>query len=369
VWESPIGTNAANYASAVKNHRGMNKIIQAASLRVGFVSLTDCAPLVVAHELGLFRKYDLCVSLRRELGWATVRDKIIYGELDAAHAPAAMPLAATLGLGSTPCDCVAPLVLSLEGNGITVSTGLFESCFNRKIPLLEEIQRLQRKKKLTFGVVAPFSSHRRLLRKWLSAQGVHPDRDVHIVVVPPPQMVANLKAGNLDGFCAGEPWNSAATIGRAGVCVASSAELDPGHPEKVLMVRREFTEERAQEHLALIAALMEASEWCAAPGNHENLIAMLARPEYVGVPAAELRRGVEEFCIFPDRALAEPSGDKAAWALELMRDSGLCPQPDGLNLPLARSVFRLDLFDQAMRLLSNNRSNHQNETEPESAIR
>jgi ABC-type nitrate/sulfonate/bicarbonate transport system substrate-binding protein len=331
-------------------------------LRVGFVPLTDCAPLVMAQELSLFQKHNLHVSLQRELGWATVRDKIIHGELDAAHALAPMPLAAALGLGSVPSDCVTGLVLSLNGNGITVSTQLFDSCFKRKTPFLDEVRRLRNEKTFTFGVVAPFSSHRHLLRKWLKAQRIDPERDVHVVVVPPPQMVANLKAGNLDGFCAGEPWNSAATTAYAGVCVATSDELDPGHPEKVLMVRREFAENRAPEHIGLVAALVEACEWCAAPGNREQLVATLARPEYVGVPSTTLRHGVEEFCLFPDRTNAGPSDDKLAWTLALMRSSGLCPRPELLNMPLARRAARLDHFERAVCLLSANPCEKEHET-------
>jgi ABC-type nitrate/sulfonate/bicarbonate transport system substrate-binding protein len=340
----------------------MSKKVQNISLRLGFVPLTDCAPLVMAEELGLFRKYELRVSLQRELGWATVRDKIIYRELDAAHALAPMPLAASLGLGSIPCDCLTALVMSLNGNGITVSAALFDSCFKPGIPLREEIRRLRHEKTFNFGVVAPFSSHRHLLRKWLSAQGVDPDRDVRVVVLPPPQMVSNLKAGNLDGFCAGEPWNTAAAAAHAGVCVATSADLDPGHPEKVLMVRREFAQKNAKEHVALVAALLEAGEWCAEPGNHQQLVATLARPEYVGVPSASLHRGVEEYCIFTDRTNAVPSDDKVAWTMQLLHDSGLCPRPEKLSLSLGRRSFHLEHFDQAARLLFTNTESTQHET-------
>ncbi len=343
-------------------YHGMSKKVQNTSLRLGFVPLTDCAPLVMAQELGLFRKYDLRVSLQRELGWATVRDKIIYRELDAAHALAPMPLVAALGLGSVPCDCLTSLVMSLNGNGITVSSRLFDSCFGPGIPLLEEIRRLRHEKTFNFGVVAPFSSHRHLLRKWLSTQGIDPDRDVRIVVLPPPQMVSNLKAGNLDGFCAGEPWSTAAAAARAGVCVATSGELEPGHPEKVLMVRREFAQKNAKEHVALVAALLEACEWCAEPGNRQELVTTLARPEYVGIPAASLRRGVEEDCVFTDRTNAGPSDDKVAWILQLMRASGLCPRPEQLNLPLARRAFHLEHFDQAVRLISMNTKTTEYET-------
>jgi ABC-type nitrate/sulfonate/bicarbonate transport system substrate-binding protein len=156
------------------------------------------------------------VKLKRELGWATVRDKINYGELEAAHALAAMPVTTTLGLGSIPCDCLTALVLNLNGNAITLSNDLWKRGVRDGETLRAEIKRSPRAKVLTFGVVFPFSSHRHLLRKWLASHGIDPERDVRIVVVPPPQMAANLKAGHLDGFCVGEPWNSVTVQSRAG---------------------------------------------------------------------------------------------------------------------------------------------------------
>src|SRR5438552_12946031 len=219
------------------------------ALQVGFVPLTDCAPLVMASERGLFRKYGLRVALSRELGWATIRDKVIHGELDAAHALAAMPVAATLGLGSIRCDCLTALVLNLHGNAITLSEELWRRGVRDGATLRAQILATRGANTLTFGIVYPFSSHHYLLRRWLESFGIRPNRDVRIVVVPPPQMVTNLKAGHLDGFCVGEPWNSVAVQSRAGWCIATSAELEPGHPEKVLMVRNDFAEKCAHEHL------------------------------------------------------------------------------------------------------------------------
>src|SRR6185437_13906564 len=250
------------------------------------------APLVMAHELGLFKKYGLRVKLHRELGWATIRDKVIHGELDAAHALAAMPVAATLGLNSIVCDCVTGLVLNLHGNAITLSNNLREHGVRDGASLKQTLLRLRGEKTFTFGAVASFSSHYFLLRKWLMDSGIHPERDVRIVIVPPPQMVTNLKAGHLDGFCVGEPWNSVTVQSRVGWCVAVSAELAPGHPEKVLMVRCDFVEKRAEEHTALLAALLEACTFCDEPQNHAQLFATLARPEYVGVAESALRRGI-----------------------------------------------------------------------------
>jgi ABC-type nitrate/sulfonate/bicarbonate transport system substrate-binding protein len=333
-------------------------------LRVGFVPLTDCAPLVMAQELGLYKKFGLNVVLSRELGWATIRDKVIHRELDAAHALDAMPVAATLGLGSIACDCLTALVLNLNGNAITLSKDLWKRGVRDGKTLREEIIRSRREKTYTFGCVFPFSSHRHLLRRWFAGHGIDPDKDVRIVIVPPPQMVANLKAGNLDGFCVGEPWNSVAVQSRAGWIAATSAELAALHPEKVLMVRADFAASRREEHIALVAALLEACEFCDVPENHEQIIQTLAQPQFVGVPANVLRHGIDgavdfghdteravrDFCIFHRDHANEPSGDKAAWALDLVRASGLCKEPSAINFAFARKIFRPEIFEQAVQL-------------------
>ena len=344
-------------------------------LRVGFVPLTDCAPLVMAQELGLYRKYGLDVRLFRELGWATIRDKIIYGELDAAHAVAGLPVAATLGIGSVPCECITALILNLNGNAITISNELWQGGVTSGEALRTEVLKQRGVRMLTFGVVSLVSSHHFLLRGWLAGAGINPDRDVRIVVVPPPQMVANLKSGNLDGCCVGEPWNSVAVQSRVGACVAVSSELDPGHPEKVLVVRQDFAERRADDHLALVAALLEACEYCDQPGHHDQVIQTLARPEFVGVPAAALRSGitgqfdfgrgslrhVPNFNVFHRDNANEPSGDKAAWVIQRMRDSGLGKDPNDFNFALGRRVFRADLYEQALQLRNATNTNNENE--------
>ena len=330
-------------------------------LRIGFVPLTDCAPIVMAKELGLFVKYGLRVELSRELGWATVRDKIVYGELDASHALAAMPLAATLGLGSAAVECLTALVLNLNGNAITLSNDLWKRGVRDGHSLREAIRSARRERVFTFGVVFPFSSHRHLLRKWLCNHGIDPERDVRVVTVPPPQMAANLKAGNLDGFCAGEPWNSVAVQARAGWIAATSVELEPEHPEKVLMVRRDFAEHRKPDHCSLLMALREACEFCDQPANHAEIARTLARPEYVGVTAEILAHGLsgsldcghgslrrlDDFLVFHRNQANDPSTDKAAWSFELVRASGLCPNPTDLNFALCRKVYRADIFREA----------------------
>ncbi len=352
------------------------------ALRAGFVPLADCAPLIMAQELGLFRQHNLNVVLSRELGWATVRDKIILGELEVAHALAAMPLAATLGLGSIRCACVAGLVLNQHGNAITLSNELWRNGVRDGRTLLTEVRRRPAGEKLTFGVVHPFSSHRHLLRQWLRQNGIDPDRDARIVVVPPPQMAANLKAGHLDGFCSGEPWNSVAVRERAGWIAAISAELDPGHPEKVVMARADFALQRAPEHLAFLAALIAACEFCDRAENRDFIAEVLARPEYVGVPAPILRRAfdgaldfghdtsrtVDDFCVFHRGGANEPTASKAAWVLQLVRASCLCPEPLRNAYDLGQQIYRMDLYTQAAQLAAQANFTPRNEPEYETLL-
>jgi len=343
------------------------------SLRLGFVPLTDCAPLAVAQELGLFRKYGLNVTLCRELGWAAVRDKIVTSELDAAQAVAGMPFAATLGIGSTRCECVTGLVLNLHGNGVTLSNELWQLGVRDAATLRDLIAATRHERTFTFGVVFPFSSHNFLLRGWLAAAGINPDTDVRIVVVPPPQMPGALDAGHIDGYCVGEPWNSVAVSSRVGWMLAASAELAPNHPEKVLAVRRDFAEECAAEHEALIAALLDACAYCDVPENRNTLAEILARREFLNCAPKDLfpalsgkmdfghgrTKSVEDFLVFHRRSANEPSADKAAWVANHLRNSKLATAAE-LTPALARSIFRCDIYDRAHALRASNQNPNEN---------
>jgi len=338
------------------------------TLRLGFVPLIDCAPLVMAYELGLFAKYGLNVELRRQPGWATIRDKILYGDLDAAHALAVMPFAATLGLGSIRNECVTGLVLNLHGNAITLSRELRQRGVRDARTLRAEIERCRGNKTFTFGVVFQWSSHNFLLRSWLASGGIDPDKDVRIVVVPPPAMFMNLKAGNLDGFCAGEPWNSIAVESGEGWCPAVSAQIAPGHPEKVLMVRRSFIETHATEHLRLVAALMEACAFCEKADNRRQISETLARPIYLNTPEEILQRSlsgpfhfdghraelVPDFHRFAGDGANEPSIKKAQWILEHLLRLGAIQDRTAIRTLASGAVFRADIYEEARKLIHAN---------------
>jgi ABC-type nitrate/sulfonate/bicarbonate transport system substrate-binding protein len=337
-------------------------------IRVGFVGLTDCAPLAVAKERGLFAARGLDVELSREIGWATIRDKIVYGELEAAHAPAGMLMAAAAGLNTVPAHCLTGLVLNLHGNAIVLSQRIAKAGATDGHKLREHLRR--KRERLTLGVVYHWSSHHVLLRQWLRDHGINPDRDVQVVIVPPSQVYANLRAGHLDGYCVGEPWASLAVMQRAGFVAARSAELAPLHPEKVLMARGDFAERAQHDHVALIAALIEACAWCEAPENRDELVALLARPEYVNAPAEALRMSmcgrydyglgrVEDcpgFNIFARGEANVPTEEKAAWVMESFVRTGLA-QREQFPADLRERCFRPDLYAQAQALVAESQTN------------
>jgi len=354
------GAHLKNVRMRKKNHARHRP------LRLGFVALADCAPIVMAFELGLFAKSGLEIELRREVGWATVRDKIVYGELDAAQAPAGLMVAASCGLGSVSADCLTGLILNLHGNAITLSQRLWKRGIHDGASLRRET--IERGLRCTLGVVHACSAHRFLLGEWLRAHRLEPERDVQIVVVPPAQVHANLKAGHLDGYCVGEPWNSLAVLSKTGWCVATSEELAPRHPEKVLMVRRDFAERSEDAHLALIAALLEACRFCERPENREALLETLAQPQYVGVPIQALRMSMAgtfdyghgrvekqpRFHVFAGENVNEPSSEKAQWVIESLLASGLIADSSVIPADRAAGCFRSDIFHQATQLSSAN---------------
>lgn len=288
-------------------------------LTLGFVPLTDCAPLVVARELGMFADEHLEVTLSREPSWANIRDKVMMGALDGAQMLAGMPVASQLGITAVRRPLIAALSLGLGGNAITVSRRLFERmrevdaeavrhrpCTACVLRTLIESDRRTGRPPLTFAVVYPVSSHNYELRYWLAAAGIDPDRDVRIVVIPPPQMVARLRAGEIDGFCVGEPWNSVAVQGGHGHVLITSDQLWHHKPEKVLGVTQEWAERHPLTLRALVRALMRAGQWLDDPDHREQAAALLARSEYVGVKEALLRLPLTEQMIYDPGESAVP---------------------------------------------------------------
>src|SRR5262245_35655670 len=204
-------------------------------LRIGFLPENDCAPIVVAYEFGLFKEYGLEVEIESQASWKHVHDKIIHGQLNAAHAPAMMPFLISSGLTPEKCDCVAGMVLSLQGNAITVSRELWRLGVRNAASLRQQMWEDRNRKTYTFGVSYPLAAQYSTLCQWLRSPEAPPYIDVKIESVPPEQLFPLLKLGYLDGYCAGEPWGSVAVQAGIGACIATSSTLAPLHPEKVLL--------------------------------------------------------------------------------------------------------------------------------------
>lgn len=328
-------------------------------MQVGFMPFYDCAPLVYALEASLFAKYDLEVELRRENSWSSLRDRLVEGELDAAHAPATLPFLANLGLESDPSECVSGMILSLQGNGITLSRQLWDEGVRDAATLREAIYRNWGKRTYTFAVTFPFSSQRFLLHRWLKLGGIIPQNEVRIVALPPFQMFPTLKLGYVDGYCVAEPWVSLAAQAGVGVCVATSAELAPFHPEKVLMVRQSFASGSPEEHERLLAALIEACAFCDEPQNRAGLNELLAEPRYVNAPADCLGDGLPgqptlNSTIFHRHDANEPTDERATWLMKLLYDfldQGSVKRGPATRAPVLKNIFQRDVYNRARLLV------------------
>jgi ABC-type nitrate/sulfonate/bicarbonate transport system substrate-binding protein len=327
-------------------------------VRLGFIPLIDAAPLIAAQELGLFARHGLHVQLQREIGWATIKERLCYGELDGAHALAGMAFAIKLGISCIPVPVVSGMVLNLNGNAITISKSLWNKGV-RDVTSLRQLVRSEAPRKFTFGVVSSVSSHLFLLRRWLKSGGIDPERDVRIVTLPPPQMIRSLQADLVQGYCVGEPWTSVAVLEQTGWCAATSQTLCPGHPEKVLLVTQDFDAQRGHDHLALIAALREACAWCDYPAHRAELVDMLAPRRYLNLDPQALRQSLigpfdrgdgssEEaslFHVFHAGGANRPTFERASWVLEEMRAARILPDDFRDFDNLARRVFREDLYE------------------------
>ncbi len=267
-------------------------------IRVGYLRLTDSAPLIVAQALGFYAEYGLNVELVQDVSWANVRDKLAAGVLDAAQMLAPLPAMTTMGVSGLRSHLITGLVMSRNGNAITISNELFEDINHNACerPLNQTAARLigQRVQdldhKLTFAVVHTFSGHMLLLRRWLASGGLDPDSDVRIIIMPPSQMADSLSTGVIDGFCVGEPWSTVAVEANQGAIVAAGSEIWPAAAEKVLCVQQHWHESNPEHHLQLRMALMQACRWIDQPENHDHLIQVLS--DVLGLSATTLARSL-----------------------------------------------------------------------------
>ena len=254
------------------------------SLDLGFMALSDCASLVVAATQGFAQPYGLTLNLKRQSSWANLRDKLVSGELDAAHSLYGLIYAVHLGIGGVaPTDMAVLMGLNQNGQSINLSRGLQQQGVVTPEALERHVH--QSRTKLTFAQTFPTGTHAMWLYYWLASQGIHPLQDVESVVVPPPQMVAHLQAGRIDGFCVGEPWAASAVAQDQGFTLATSQAIWPDHPEKVLGCTQDFIDHYPNTARVLVMAILEASRFI--EQNRENrrsTAQLLSGRDYLDAP-------------------------------------------------------------------------------------
>jgi nitrate/nitrite transport system substrate-binding protein len=366
-------------------------------LTLGFIKLTDMAPLAIAYEKGFFEDEGLYVTLEAQANWKVLLDRVISGELDGAHMLAGQPIGAALGIG-TQAELVTAFSMDLNGNAITVSNTLWDKMkphleldeagkpvhpisASALKPALTEYQ--QAGKPLQMGMVFPVSSHNYELRYWLAAGGIHPglyaphkgdnsgllQADVLLSVTPPPQMPATMEAGTIDGYSVGEPWNQQAVLKKIGVPVITNHDIWPYNPEKVFAVSKDWSDANPNTHLRLVKALLRAAHWLDADdnGNREEAVGILSQSYYVGadekVIAASMTGSFEyergdvrqapDFNVFFRHNATYPYYSDAIWFMTQMRRWGQIPQAqsDDWYLEQAKRVYRPDIYTQAARAL------------------
>ena len=258
-------------------------------IKLGIIPLTDCAPLVIAFEKGLFKKHGVNVQISKEASWANVRDKILTGELQGAHCLFGMPFSVFTGVGGNPgSEMHIAMMLNNNGQCITLSKDFCGKVDHQDISTVSKaVKELSETKELSFAGTFPGGTHDTWMRYWLAASGVDQNK-VKIITIPPPQMVANMKVGNMDGFCVGEPWNQVAVKQGIGFTHLATQDIWKNHPEKALVLNKDFSVNRRDELKKVMKAVMEACIWLDDLNNREEAAEIIGRQSYVNAPAEEI---------------------------------------------------------------------------------
>jgi nitrate/nitrite transport system substrate-binding protein len=370
--------------------------VEKPQLTLGFIKLTDMAPLAIAYEKGYFEDEGLYVTLESQANWKVLLDRVIDGELDGAHMLAGQPLGATIAYG-TQADVITAFSMDLNGNGITVSNEVWAAMQSHldhgpdgrpvhpiSAAALKPVVQAWKAdgKAFRMGMVFPVSTHNYELRYWLAAGGLHPGyysptdvsgqigADVLLSVTPPPQMPATLEAGTIQGYCVGEPWNQQAIFKGVGVPVITDDEVWRNNPEKVFGVTRAWAESHPKTHVALVKALIRAAMWLDADqgANRREAAEILSRSEYVGADVEVIAnsmtgtfeygkgdvRSLPDFNVFFRYFATFPYYSDAVWYLTQMRRWGQIDgaRPDDWYADVARRVYRPEIYrDAAARLI------------------
>ncbi len=329
-------------------------------VKIGFIPLTDCASVVMAAELGLDKKHGVKIVPTKEASWAGVRDKLVNGELDFAHVLYGLVYGLQLGTAGPKKDMAVLMNLNQNGQAITLSKKLAEKGAVDG-PSLAKLMGSE-KREYTFAQTFPTGTHAMWLYYWLAAAGIDPMKDARAIVVPPPQMVANMRVGNMDGFCVGEPWNHRAIMDGIGITANTTQDIWKDHPEKVLGTTAEFVQKHPNTARAVTAAILEAGKWIDAGLQNKNRMAeTIAQRSYVNTSVDAINQRIlgryqnglgktwddpNHMKFYNDGAANFPYLSDGMWFLTQHKRWGLLKShPD--YLAVARAVNRIDVFKAA----------------------
>ena len=337
---------------------------ETADMRFGMIALTDCSPIVIAHEKGLFKKYGINATVVKGASWAAIRDSLSNGDIQGTHMLTGMPIASTMGLlGSPKKPMVIPWMLNRNGQSITLANSL-KGKVGADPKALRPIA-LEAKEKgtpLTFAMTFPPGTHAMWLRYWLAAGGINPDKDISLIVVPPPQMVANMKVGKMDGFCVGEPWNARSISDGIGFTATNTQDIWKDHPEKVCAFTAEFAEKNPRTVKATLKALHEASVWLDDMKNRPEQAEIVSKATYINCPKELIlgrmqghydfgdgrKKEDPNYMIFSSRNCNFPQPKFAIWWLAQFRRWGMLPAAPDYKA-VAKEVMRHDIYEAAMK--------------------
>jgi nitrate/nitrite transport system substrate-binding protein len=334
------------------------------TIRFGIIALTDCSSIVMAHELGYFRQFGIESIISKEASWAVIRDKLSIGENQATHMLIGMPFASTMGLAGSPVKpMVIPWLLNRNGQAITLNNKLKQA----GVKTAKDVKPVADKAKaagdpLTFAMTFPPGTHAMWIRYWLASGGIHPDKDVTLITIPPPQMVANMKVDKMDGFCVGEPWNNRAIVDGIGYTVVTTQQMWRDHPEKVCAFTEEFAAKNPKTVKAILKALHLASVYLDKLENRAKVAEVVSRPTYINCPTdiilqrllgnydyGDGRKEQDKFyMVFSDRDCNYPHAAFGMWWLSQFRRWGMVKEPPDYR-GMAKRVLRSDIYVEAMK--------------------
>jgi nitrate/nitrite transport system substrate-binding protein len=343
---------------------------EAPDVNFGIIALTDCSPIVIAHEKGLFKKYGIRSTITKGASWAAIRDSLANGDIQATHMLIGMPIASTMGLGGAPKKpMIAPWLLNRNGQSISLSASLKGKVGADPKALKPLVDKAKTDgHPMSFAMTFPPGTHAMWIRYWLAAGGINPGdaggagADISLITIPPPQMVANMKVGKMDGFCVGEPWNAKTIADGIGFTAINTQQIWKDHPEKVCAFTEEFAAKNPKTVKAVLKALHEASVWLDVMENRTEQAKIVSAPTYINCPPEAILQRLQgkydmgdgrkfrdpDYMIFSDRNCNYPQPKYAKWWLTQLRRWGFtegAPDYEGV----ARQVMRTDIYEEAMK--------------------